>query len=229
MMLMCWRQQPKDRPTFCEIIEILVPYLQLSFHDVSFFFSAENQELMAQSRHNQANTITLDFSSLCPRTDIDMDWTDQEAHSPDVHTPLLNVKRNERLNSASSPDFDHELDDVDSDSHLSSSQPKSWYCGTDEHPLSDKSDKCECVELKPTPRTMQYGTERLPTLGGGDAMNGASLTNRQGISHVNKEMSPTASNDGSKGSGKSTASSVGLNGFSNGHLPYGYPTHAART
>jgi hypothetical protein len=69
-MLMCWRQQPKDRPTFCEIIEILVPYLQPDFRDVSFFFSRENQELMAASRHNQASTITLDFSSLCPRTDV---------------------------------------------------------------------------------------------------------------------------------------------------------------
>ncbi|KAL4228229.1 hypothetical protein ACF0H5_013662 [Mactra antiquata] len=42
LMVKCWRYRPKQRPTFKEIIEALLPDLDRSFQDVSYFFSEEN-------------------------------------------------------------------------------------------------------------------------------------------------------------------------------------------
>ncbi|ESO89642.1 hypothetical protein LOTGIDRAFT_51396, partial [Lottia gigantea] len=43
LMLKCWQYKDKNRPTFKEIIEMLVPDLHPSFKDVSYFFSDENK------------------------------------------------------------------------------------------------------------------------------------------------------------------------------------------
>ncbi|XP_052100450.1 insulin-like peptide receptor isoform X1 [Mytilus californianus] len=42
LMLQCWRFKDKQRPTFQGIIEILVPVLDRSFREKSYFFSVEN-------------------------------------------------------------------------------------------------------------------------------------------------------------------------------------------
>lgn len=39
-MQQCWKKKPKNRPTFKEIIEYLLPYLNLRFEKVSYFFNA---------------------------------------------------------------------------------------------------------------------------------------------------------------------------------------------
>jgi len=41
-MLQCWLYKHKQRPTFQQIIEILVPDLNPSFMEKSYFFSDEN-------------------------------------------------------------------------------------------------------------------------------------------------------------------------------------------
>lgn len=41
-MLLCWQFKPKQRPTFLDIIERLIPDLNPSFKNVSYFFSNEN-------------------------------------------------------------------------------------------------------------------------------------------------------------------------------------------
>lgn len=42
-MQMCWQYNPKMRPTFQEIIEMLREDLHPSFQEVSFFYSEENK------------------------------------------------------------------------------------------------------------------------------------------------------------------------------------------
>ncbi|XP_064607698.1 insulin-like peptide receptor isoform X2 [Liolophura sinensis] len=42
LMLLCWQFKPKQRPTFLDIIERLIPDLNPSFKNVSYFFSNEN-------------------------------------------------------------------------------------------------------------------------------------------------------------------------------------------
>ncbi|XP_078412186.1 insulin receptor-like isoform X1 [Cetorhinus maximus] len=43
LMQMCWQYNPKARPTFLEIIEMLKDDLHPSFHDVSFYYSEDNK------------------------------------------------------------------------------------------------------------------------------------------------------------------------------------------
>lgn len=44
LMQKCWRYRPKQRPTFKEILEELVPELDPSFAHKSYFFSDENKQ-----------------------------------------------------------------------------------------------------------------------------------------------------------------------------------------
>lgn len=44
LMLDCWRMSPKDRPTFCDIIEDLTPDLPESFRDNSFYYTMGSDE-----------------------------------------------------------------------------------------------------------------------------------------------------------------------------------------
>ena len=47
-MKSCWQFNPKRRPTFKNLIEIQIPYLNSQFHQVSYFFNdlvhCENEE-----------------------------------------------------------------------------------------------------------------------------------------------------------------------------------------
>ncbi|XP_013882335.1 insulin receptor [Austrofundulus limnaeus] len=43
LMQMCWQYNPKMRPTFLEIVEMLRDDLHPSFQEVSFFYSEENK------------------------------------------------------------------------------------------------------------------------------------------------------------------------------------------
>lgn len=44
LMFLCWKYKPKQRPTFKEIIEMLVPDLHVSFQEKSYFFSDEHRQ-----------------------------------------------------------------------------------------------------------------------------------------------------------------------------------------
>jgi insulin receptor len=43
LMQMCWQYNPKMRPTFHEIIEMIKEDLHPTYHEVSFFYSEENK------------------------------------------------------------------------------------------------------------------------------------------------------------------------------------------
>lgn len=51
-MEMCWHRNPKARPTFIEIIEMLLPELNQKFHQVSFYHT---QHLPNSPDHNDAD------------------------------------------------------------------------------------------------------------------------------------------------------------------------------
>lgn len=56
-MQMCWQYNPKMRPTFIEIIEMLKEDLHPSFHEVSFFYSEENKPL-------ETEEYEMDFENM---------------------------------------------------------------------------------------------------------------------------------------------------------------------
>lgn len=54
-MVKCWRFRPKQRPTFKEIIEILLPDLDKRFQEVSYFFSEEAKQ--ANNHHTNIDDV----------------------------------------------------------------------------------------------------------------------------------------------------------------------------
>ncbi|KAM9097937.1 insulin receptor isoform X1 [Sarcophilus harrisii] len=73
LMQMCWQYNPKMRPTFLEIIEMLKDDLHPSFREVSFFYSEENKppenEEFEMDFENM-ESIPLDPSSYSQRDEV---------------------------------------------------------------------------------------------------------------------------------------------------------------
>uniref|UniRef100_A0A8B9F5Y2 Tyrosine-protein kinase receptor n=1 Tax=Amazona collaria TaxID=241587 RepID=A0A8B9F5Y2_9PSIT len=73
LMQMCWQYNPKMRPTFIEIIEMLKEDLHPSFHEVSFFYSEENKPLETEEYEmdfENMESIPLDPSSYSQREKV---------------------------------------------------------------------------------------------------------------------------------------------------------------
>ncbi|CAL8268794.1 unnamed protein product [Arctogadus glacialis] len=70
LMQMCWQYNPKMRPVFQEIIEMLREDLHPSFHELSFFYSEENKQPEAEDFDldlENMESIPLDPSSYSQR------------------------------------------------------------------------------------------------------------------------------------------------------------------
>lgn len=116
-MVKCWRYRPKQRPTFKEIIESLLPDLDKDFKECSYFFSEENAK-HEEAKHGGAsnNHNALD----------DDDEEDGDPHCPmndyvdEAHLPMLGA--------GASNGHSVELQDIFSDSgsypHYSTSHNK---------------------------------------------------------------------------------------------------------
>ncbi|PKU36036.1 rho guanine nucleotide exchange factor 18 [Limosa lapponica baueri] len=73
LMQMCWQYNPKMRPTFIEIIEMLKEDLHPSFQEVSFFYSEENKPLETEEYEmdfENMESIPLDPSSYSQRDKV---------------------------------------------------------------------------------------------------------------------------------------------------------------
>ncbi|KAL4658886.1 insulin receptor-like [Arapaima gigas] len=72
LMQMCWRYNPKTRPTFLEIIERIKHHLHPSFQEVSFFYSEENKPPESEEfdmDFENMESIPLDPSSYSQRVE----------------------------------------------------------------------------------------------------------------------------------------------------------------
>ncbi|TRY92514.1 hypothetical protein DNTS_004168 [Danionella cerebrum] len=70
LMQMCWQYNPKMRPTFHEIIEMIKEDLHPTFHEVSFFYSEENKTPESEDFDmdlENMESIPLDPSSCSQR------------------------------------------------------------------------------------------------------------------------------------------------------------------
>eukprot|EP00063_Salmo_salar_P021772 XP_013996607.1 PREDICTED: insulin receptor-like isoform X1 [Salmo salar] len=83
-MSMCWQYNPKLRPSFQEIIEMLHEDLHQSFQEVSFYYSQENkppeQEDFDLDMDNM-ESIPLDPSSYSQRGDHSSSFSQRGDHS----------------------------------------------------------------------------------------------------------------------------------------------------
>ncbi|KAI4798760.1 hypothetical protein KUCAC02_020492 [Chaenocephalus aceratus] len=105
LMQMCWQYNPKMRPLFQDIIEMLREELHPSFHDLSFFYSEENKVPEAEDYDldlENMESIPLDPCSYSQREDLSRDSGpsvalrgNYEEHVPYTH--MNGGKKNGRI------------------------------------------------------------------------------------------------------------------------------------
>ena len=188
-MRWCWRHNSNQRPTFCEIIEELVPDLNPGFREVSYFFS-------------NANTEHAHTDSFIGGGDPD-----------DCRTPLTGSPRNKPhlrpdLSDGGSDVDPLNMDDMtfsmgdDSSSSLSYESHNSLEISKSCH----HKHACDCVDvIEPKAKIKPHHQSPI-------ALRRLSETSSMMGSAINH------SNEGSKESSKSSNSGP-VNGMANGHLP----------
>lgn len=192
-MVKCWRYRPKQRPTFKEIIEILLPDLDKKFMECSYFFSEENAkyEEAKQQAANNHHDDRLD--------DIDID--DDDDDDDHAHCPMndyVDEANLPMLGSGASNGHSVELQDIFTDN---GSYPH--YSNAHKHVGS--AEVCDCTAYREVDEGAAAQSE----------------FHRQSVcSSPNSAIG--GSSDGSKDSSKSSSSSYAhMNGLSvaNGHVP----------
>ena len=203
LMLKCWRHSPKNRPTFCEIIEILVPDLSTGFKDVSWFF-CEDQTTVSDGGDEGREDEGL------------------EADESNVWTPLTGSPAHMEMQAEKGGEDKLDMDNIDADleslassvslhSHLGQSKqlhpPRSPCSQPPPYSVNDS----DCKGDGNTPSSDQEWRATPPPQN--------TWTN-----HIDSPPnSAIHSNEGSKGSSKSSSSNHSqLNGIMNGHLPQHY-------
>lgn len=99
-MQMCWQYNPKMRPTFTEIIEMLKDDLHPSFQELSFFYSEENKPPESEEfdmDFENMESIPLDPSSYNQRDEGSFcrDSGPYDEHVPYTH--MNGGKKNGRI------------------------------------------------------------------------------------------------------------------------------------
>lgn len=64
LMRRCWQHRPSGRPTFMEIIEMLLDDVNQNFRNISFYFTKEGQDALHQQRQGEygnLNSIIFEF------------------------------------------------------------------------------------------------------------------------------------------------------------------------
>lgn len=193
LMVKCWRFRPKQRPTFKEIIEILLPDLDPSFREVSYFFSEENAKY-EEAQHNAGVVDNRDEYLEAVDEEDDMDpHCPMNDYVDEVQLPMLGV--------GASNGHSVELQDIFSDTgtypHYGSSHNR-------QHDGS--AEMCDCNFREQA----------------GAAAQSSVIFNRPNVCSSPSLSAKGGSSDGSKESSKSSNSSYAhMNGVSvaNGHVP----------
>lgn len=256
MMLSCWKYTPRHRLNFNEIIEQLIPDLDESFRDVSFFFSELNQENIEATRRNRE---AEDEEDLAADIGVTTPLTGSPLHAAELCGNEDYVSEEDELSSAASLDHTagiHSLQEADLDSNHSTLSYDSHNLRNSQ-PSSSQNQNCPLVSERPRGYPQQstdpYSSYRSPPYRqSGDVNSGrgdpSTVENVIKNNSFSKSVTPSApymvrhndnnstqqkwspdsnsnppslphSNEGSKGSSKSGASSNGINGLANGHIP----------
>ncbi|ESO97127.1 hypothetical protein LOTGIDRAFT_143456, partial [Lottia gigantea] len=141
IMKCCWRYKHKERPTFKEIIEMIIPNLDPSFKDVSYFFSDENtkdgRELVYIEEEPACNLDNLEAIAYPQDLDDSVEYdTHDESTIPFIehHTDRLhNQPRSSVL-------------------HLNNSEPCECVMleelNSDGHRITDRQNNCNHADSK---------------------------------------------------------------------------------
>ncbi|XP_046545337.1 putative molluscan insulin-related peptide(s) receptor [Haliotis rubra] len=161
LMCQCWRYRYKKRPTFKEIIELLVPDLDPNFKDVSYFFSDENKVDATEYKNLQATEDQEDYGNVefNEQSDDEMDINDES------RIPFMSAVETSNLNSVEmqrSPSRHHHRD-------------------------SSNTSPCECVLLEEMPNGHRNSTCSSPNSGVGysDGSKGSSKSSNSSYTQLN--------------------------------------------
>lgn len=162
LMCQCWRYRYKKRPTFKEIIEMLVPDLDPKFKDVSYFFSDENKvDSGTEYKNLQATEDQEDYGNVefNEQSDDELDISDES------RVPFMSAVEPSNLNSVEmqrSPSRHHHRD-------------------------SSNTSPCECVVLEEMPNGHRNSTCSSPNSGVGysDGSKGSSKSSNSSYTQLN--------------------------------------------
>lgn len=62
LMRQCWQHRPSARPTFMEIIDELLDYVNQNFRNISFYFTKEGQDALNQQRQGKCWCLKAEFT-----------------------------------------------------------------------------------------------------------------------------------------------------------------------
>ncbi|KAK3098802.1 hypothetical protein FSP39_023260 [Pinctada imbricata] len=209
LMYQCWNYRPKQRPTFKEIIEMLVPQLDPSFKERSYFFSDENKD----------------------NADVNEDFEDEDEEEYPDESNVPFISNSEVCGAASgggSPDTLNFMEDNDVGDEFRSFNPP--------HPLYVRDDKPSSARhCHNDPRRNHYVNDQWEAFQMDKSKFAAEPCdcvvleetntdpNHRYSSNCNSAIgSVIGSSDGSKESSKSSNSSYAqMNGIhlANGHVP----------
>ena len=196
-MKLCWSYRQKNRPTFCKIVEMLVPDLDPSFRDVAFFFSDENMGI----NHEHESDIE----------DVD----ENQHETDDLRTPLTGSPSRQSL-SLSDRDvgtlYRSNISLNDSGAHV-----------TDRDDCKCVDIEPDLLKMRTNPYVKELSLKDHSPLGGSPIHHAPEREPLRDSSFVGPPPGPQSisSSEGSKESSKSSGSSsiFHLNGFANGHIP----------
>lgn len=201
-MVKCWRFKPKQRPTFKDIINLLLEHLDDNFRVVSYYFSEENRKYEESKRltaaTNQEDIGDVDYDDNINNRDSDVDDDTQCPINDYVDARLQ--EQLPMLGAGASNGHSVELQDLFSDNGMNP------YSGSQNRPHEGSAEVCDCTEF----RGEDEGAA-APSV----------LHNRRSLCS-SPHSAIGGSSDGSKDSSKSSSSSYAhMNGISvaNGHVP----------
>lgn len=198
-MLSCWKYYPKQRPSFCGIIEQLAHYMPPTFKQNSFYYSDENTgDKYDEAEHSGSmDEEAVDGDSDKMRLEIEL-------------TPKNKRRRQTPVDYSPNPDpmSQYALNDTEmTDLNYTDEEPPRED-RSDSESKSGKSVSCECIK-----QTLQNEIKKRRRSSG---------TNSNNFNYP----SAISSNEGSKGSSKSSSSGDGyshMNGMLNGHVSVHVP------
>ncbi|CAH1796561.1 unnamed protein product [Owenia fusiformis] len=199
IMSMCWRFSAKSRPTFLDLIEILLPDVDESFQKTSYYYSEENSDYLNNPRIRN-DDVNVSMSSF---DDVDKSGEDEDI-GDELGTP--------RTHSAG--DLDVEIHTKGEGAPLRGSNP---------HKTNPYTNSPKRRSNPGTPKFMNGGHGSDSNESRGDS--NSSAAERIPL-HETSSFSSSAvdSNEGSKESSKSDSSNCsGRNGLVNGHATLYYP------
>ena len=223
-MKLCWQFYPKHRPTFLEVIERLLPDLDSSFKDVSYFFSEENRKDLA------AADAASSAAATAAAAVVEVGDTENQTLISNTDKTCANDHSRKRLNSSSLVEdeeaemdslsftgdvdieeldngtLDHDDDDVDV-VQRAGSRSSMGAASSASRSVDSVNISCECIQ------TVQNEVKKRRSSSANSQLSAAAAAAANHLPPV------CSSNEGSKGSSKSSGSGYAhLNGLANGHV-----------